>query len=106
MNWTTEHYINLGLFVLTLLLTGLAQVQDWDHVTSAITPVSVSGFGLGVLTFIKTMYTAKPRDPNVGTRRSDPMPTAPIVNVGGHQEPVPPVTPGRPVDPDAAKEKP
>ena len=106
MNWTSEHYINLAMFVLTLLMTGLGQISSWNNIPAAITPISVSAFGLSVLTFLRTMYTAKPRDPSIGTRRSDPLNTQPVVNVGGHAEPVPPVTPGRPVDPDAPKEKP
>ena len=103
MNWTLEHWLNLGLFVATLLLTGLGQVAKWEDVTHAITPLGVSSFGLAVLTFIRTMYTQKPRDPSVGTRRSDPLPTAPVVTVDGQAEPIPPVTPGRPLDPDKPK---
>ncbi len=104
MNWTLEHWLNLGLFVATLLLTGLGQITTWHSIPSAITPLSVSAFGLSVLTFIRTMYTAKPRDPKVGTRATDPMPTAPLVNVGGQAEPIPPVNPGRPVDPNAPQQ--
>lgn len=69
--WTLEHWTNLGLFMGTILLTGLGQIQAWSDIPAALTPASVAGFGLAVLTFLKTMYTQKPREP-YGERRSDP----------------------------------
>lgn len=100
MHWTVDHWLNLGLFVAATLLVGLGSVKDWHSIMDSITPANVSGFGLAVLTFIRTMYTAKPRDPEVGTRRSDPEDTAPLVQVSpGVVRPVPPVTAGRPTEP-------
>ena len=100
MHWTADHYLNLGLFIASTLLVGLGSVADWHHVFSGITPANVSGFGLGILTFIRTMYTAKPRDPNIGTRSTDPAPTAPLIVTPTKVIPVPPVTPGRPTEPE------
>ncbi len=99
-NWTLDHWINLGLFVASTLLVGLSSLASWHDVWAALTPGNVGGFGLGLVAFFRTMYTNKPRDPNVGERRSDPNPTAPVVQVGPNTVvPVPPVTAGRPVDP-------
>ena len=100
MNWTTQHSINLALFVCTLLLTGLGTVATWQDIPHAINPTNVAGFGLSVLTFLKTMYTPPPRDTSIGTRASDPNPTAPIVQTGPNTAvAVPPVNPGRPTEP-------
>jgi hypothetical protein len=90
------------MFMAVLLFTGLGTVPTWHEIPAHITTVNVSAFALSIITFLKTMYTAKPRDPNVGTRRTDPNPTAPIVSVGGEPTAVPPVNPGRPVDPEKA----
>lgn len=106
MNWTLEHWTNLGMFVAVLLFTGLGTVTSWQDIPKYITPGAVSTFALAVLTFIKTMYTNKPRDPNVGERRSDPLNTVPVTEkrtIGGGTQVVPAVveTPGRPIDPNA-----
>lgn len=103
MNWQLEHWTNLGMFVAVLLFTGLGTVTSWDAIPTYITPGSVSTFALAVLTFIKTMYTAKPRDPNIGERRSDPNRTVPVVGVtttSGKTVIVPAAVenPGRPID--------
>lgn len=74
MNWTAQHWINLGMFVGTLLLTGLGTVSTWHDIPRAISPATVSGFGLAVLTFLKTMYTPPPREQNT---RSTDLPTPP-----------------------------
>lgn len=105
-HWNSDHWTNLGLFMAVLLLTGLGTVETWEAIPAKITPAAVSTFGLAVATFLKTMYTPKPRDPNVGERRSDPLPTVPVTekrSLGGGTTVVPAVveTPGRPLDPDA-----
>lgn len=68
--WTKDHWINLLLFVASLLFTGLGQITSWEEIPRSITPVSVSGFAMAVLTFLRTMYTQKPRQP-FGERRGD-----------------------------------
>lgn len=108
MNWQLEHWTNLGLFMAVLLFTGLGTVETWEAIPRYITPAAVSTFALAVLTFVKTMYTQKPRDPNVGERRTDPNATVSVVekrSLGGGTTIVPVAVPnpGRPVDPDAPK---
>lgn len=108
MNWNSDHWTNLGLFVSVLLLTGLGTVETWQVIPERITPPAVASFGLAVATFLKTMYTAKPRDTQFGTRSTDPNSTVAVVekkNLGGVTTVVPTVVPnpGRPVDPDAPK---
>ncbi len=102
-NWNSEHWTNLALFVASLALTGLGTVESWESIWKSITPQSVSAFGLSITVFLKVMYTQKPRDPYVGERRSDPLPTVPVVQkrtFGGGATIVPAVVenPGRPVD--------
>jgi len=78
MNWTLEHWTNLGMFIATLAFTGLATVDTWQQVPLSMSPSAVSSFALAVLTFIKTMYTQKPRDPiEARERRTDPKPVDP-----------------------------
>jgi len=102
VNWTVEHWTNFGLFVGTILLTGLGQVDKWGDIMNAMTPASVGGFGLACLTFLKTMYTNRPRDPQVGERRTDPLNTVPVVErktfTGTTVVPAVVENPGRPVD--------
>ncbi len=110
-NWTADHWTNLALFVATLTLTGLGTVKTWDAIWASITPQSVSTFGLAITVFAKTMYTQKPRDPNVGERRSDPNPTVPVVEkktLGGGTVVVPAVVenPGRPTEDQPEKKDP
>lgn len=109
-NWNSDHWTNLGLFLSVLLLTGLGTVTTWDQIPARITPAAVSSFGLAVATFLKTMYTNKPRDPQFGTRSTDPNATVPVVekrSLGGGTTLVPAVveTPGRPVDPNPPQTK-
>lgn len=109
-NWTLEHWMNLGLFVATLAFTGLGTVETWDQVPLRIGPPAVATFALSVLTFVRTMYTQKPRDPNVGERRSDPNPTIPVVEnhtrAGKTITPAVVENPGRPLEDQPPKDKP
>ena len=101
-NWTIDHWINFGLFVATGIVAGMAGAETWNQLPNLITPKSTSTFLLGVLTFLRTMYTNKPRDPMVGERRSDPNPTIPVVETtklsGGKVVPAVVESPGRPVE--------
>jgi hypothetical protein len=102
--WTAEHWINLGIFVLGALtpIIGTATTK-WSDVPPLFTPVATIGFLLSLLGFLRQSVTKAARDPALGTRSTDPAPTERIVRVGDQAVPVPPVTPGRPIDPDAPK---
>jgi hypothetical protein len=65
-----------------------------------LTPLVVIGFLVSVGGFLRATQTNAARNPAIGTRASDPNPTAPLVMDRGQVEPIPPVTAGRPVDPE------
>ncbi len=80
---------------------------SFDHwmgsVPALFTPATTIGFLISVMGFLRASMTDKARDPTFGSRSTDPNPTERVVKVGGAVMPVPPVTPGRPLDPDAPK---
>jgi hypothetical protein len=97
--WTFDHWINFSIFVLgAVSAIGITASTHWGDVPNLFTPATVIGFLISVGGFLRATKTPEARDPKVGTRESDPLPTAPIVIDQGHVEPVPPVNPGRPVE--------
>ena len=104
--WGADQWMNGAIFVLGAFVTaaGITSSTHWADIPAMLTPAVVIGFALSVFGFIRASNTNAGRDPSVGTRKTDPLPTAPLVIDQGHVEPVPPVNPGRPVDPDLKKE--
>jgi hypothetical protein len=101
--WTFDHWINFFVFVLGAVITGagITASTHWGDIPALLTPVVVIGFLITVGGFLRAAQTTAARDPKLGTRESDPLPTAPIMQVGPNTvAPVPPVTPGRPVEPE------
>lgn len=104
--WTFDHWMNFGIFLLgAISAIGITASTSWGQVPSLFTPATVIGFLIATFGFLRASVTTAARDPLLGTRRSDPNPTAPLVLVSPNAvAPVPPVTEGRPVDPDTKKE--
>lgn len=100
--WTADHWINFGVFFLGAFTTaaGLTASTKWADIPAMLTPLVVIGFLVSLGGFLRASQTNAARDPTLGTRATDPNPTAPLVKVDHHVEAVPPVNPGRPVDPD------
>ena len=100
-NWTARHWINFGIFLFGGLITGLGITAStpWTDIPKLFTPLVTFGQIISILGFLLQTATTNPRDPSVGTRSTDPLPTARVVPVDGHAEPIPPVTPGRPTEP-------
>jgi hypothetical protein len=99
--WTAEHWINFGIFVLGALspIIGAAATR-WSDIPALFTPAATVGFLLTLLGFLRQSVTKAARDPSLGTRSTDPADTERVKKVGPVTLPVPPVTPGRPVDPE------
>ena len=104
--WGFDQWMNAAIFVLGALITaaGITATTHWADIPAMLTPAVVIGFLVSVFGFLRASNTNAGRDPSVGTRATDPNPTAPLVIDRGHVEAVPPVNPGRPVDPDVKKE--
>jgi hypothetical protein len=100
--WTFDHWMNLVIFLAgAVLAVGVTAATSWADMVKLFTPAIVLGFLISTAGFLKASNTNAARDPTLGTRRSDPNPTAPLVEVGPNAvAPVPPVTAGRPVDPE------
>jgi hypothetical protein len=98
--WTFDHWINFGVFVLGAIITGagITASTHWADIPSLFTPLVVIGLLISMGGFLRATKTPEARDPSIGTRESDPLPTASIVVDRGHVEPVPPVNPGRPLE--------
>lgn len=102
--WTADHWINFGIFALgAFTAIGITATTGWAQVPSLFTPANTIGFLVSTLGFMRASNTNAARDPELGTRSTDPAPTERVVQVGSKTIPVPPVTPGRPVDPEAPK---
>ena len=105
-NWTATHWLNLGIFLFGGMIStfGITSSTSWAMLPHLFTPLATIGYLVSLLGFLLQTATNRPRDPNVGQRRSDPNPTAPLEQIApGVVQPVPPVTPGRPLDPEAPK---
>lgn len=101
-NWTPRHWLNFGIFLFGGLVTtfGITASTPWSGLLQLFTPLTTIGYFISLLGFLLSTATGEPRDPQFGTRATDPNPTAPLVVVDHHVEAVPPMTPGRPLDPD------
>src|SRR5678816_79994 len=99
--WIAKHWINFGIFFLGALTPlGITASTHWGDVPALFTPAATIGFGISLFGFMRATQTDKARDPELGTRHTDPAPTERVVQVGQKVVPVPPINPGRPVDPD------
>ena len=98
---TFDHWMNFGIFILgAVTAVGITASTHWGDVPGLFTPATTIGFLVSLLGFLRASVTTAARNPELGTRSTDPAPTERVVKVGGKVVPVPPVTPGRPVDPD------
>src|SRR6476469_9891371 len=98
--WTADHWMNFGIFILgAVAAVGITASTHWGDVPGLFTPATTIGFLVSTLGFLKASVTDKARNPELGTRATDPAPTERIVKLGDKTVPVPPITPGRPVDP-------
>lgn len=106
-NWTARHWINFGIFLfggMTATL-GITASTPWSDLPKLFTPLTTFGMIVSILGFMLQTATNSPRDPTVGTRSTDPLPTAAIVeDRRGQAVPIPPATPGRPTEPEPPKE--
>jgi hypothetical protein len=99
--WTFDHWMNFGIFLLgAIAAVGITASTQWAQVPALFTPATTIGFGVSLFAFLRASVTNAARNPELGTRSTDPAPTERVVQVGAKVVPVPPVTPGRPVDPD------
>jgi hypothetical protein len=99
--WTFDHWMNFGIFLLgAVTAVGITASTHWGEVPGLFTPATTIGFLVSLLGFLRASVTTAARNPELGTRSTDPAPTERVVQVGSKVVPVPPVTPGRPVDPD------
>jgi hypothetical protein len=99
--WSFDHWMNFGIFLLgAVTAIGITAGTHWGDVPNLFTPATVIGFLISIMGFLRASVTNAARDPKMGTRASDPEPTAPLERVGNTVVPVPPVNPGRPVDPE------
>ncbi len=99
--WTFDHWMNFGIFVGgAVTAVGITASTQWTQVPDLFTPATVIGFLISVMGFLRASVTDKARNPEMGTRATDPAPTERVVQVGSKTVAVPPVTPGRPVDPE------
>jgi len=99
--WTWDHWLNFGIFVLgAVTAVGITASTQWAQVPDLFTPATTIGFAVSTLGFLRASVTTAARNPELGTRSTDPAPTERIVKLGDKTVPVPPITPGRPVDPD------
>jgi len=99
--WTFDHWMNFGIFLLgAVTAVGITASTHWGEVPGLFTPATTIGFLVSLLGFLRASVTTAARNPDLGTRSTDPAPTERVMDVKGKIVPVPPVTPGRPVDPD------
>ena len=104
-NWTARHWLNFGIFLFGGMIStlGITSSTSWAMLPKLFTPLTTLGLCISVLGFLLQTATNSPRDFSKGMRSTDPLPTAAIMPVDGEAVPVPPVTPGLPVDPEAPK---
>ena len=101
--WSWDHWINFGIFVLgAVTAVGITASTQWGQVPHLFTPATTIGFLVSTLGFMRASNTNAARNPELGTRSTDPSPTERVVPVGNINVAVPPVNPGRPVDPEKA----
>jgi len=97
--WSFDHWMNFGIFLLgAITAVGITASTQWGQVPSLFTPATTIGFAVSTLGFLRASVTNAARNPDIGTRSTDPNPTERVVQVGQATIPVPPVTPGRPVE--------
>jgi hypothetical protein len=102
--WSFDHWMNFGIFLLgAVTAIGITASTHWVEVPGMFTVANTIGFLISVMGFLRASVTDKARDPALGTRATDPSPTERIIKVEGKTVPVPPIQPGRPVDPEAPK---
>ncbi len=102
--WTFDHWMNFGIFLLgAVTAIGITASTHWGDVPGLFTVANTIGFLISVMGFLRASVTNAARNPDLGTRSTDPAPTERVKVVGDKVVPVPPVTPGRPVDPEAPK---
>lgn len=102
--WTADHWLNFGIFIGgAVTAVGITATTSWGAVPALFTPATTIGFIISIMGFLRASLTDKARNPTLGSRSTDPNPTERVVGVGPVNVGVPPVTPGRPLDPDAPK---
>src|SRR5678815_3636811 len=100
--WTWDHWMNFGIFLLgAITAVGITASTHWGDVPGLFTPATTIGFLVSTLGFLRASVTTAARNPELGTRSTDPEDTERVKKIGPIVLPVPPVTPGRPLDPDA-----
>ena len=94
--WTFDHWLNFGIFILgAVTAVGITASTRWYDVPNLFTPATVIGFLISVMGFLRASQTNAARDPEFGTRKSDPNPTVQVEQVGPNTVvAVPPVTAG------------
>jgi hypothetical protein len=102
--WTFDHWMNFLIFLAgAVTAIGITATTRWSDVPGLFTVANTLGFVISTAGFLRASVTTAARNPELGTRSTDPAPTERVVKVGTQTVPVPPVTPGRPVDLDAPK---
>ena len=97
--WSGDHWLNFGIFLLgAVAAVGITGATGWHQIPGLFTPANTIGFLVSTLGFLRASVTKAARDPEVGTRSTDPSPTERVINVAGKTIPIPPVTPGRPTE--------
>jgi glycerol uptake facilitator-like aquaporin len=97
--WSFDHWMNFVIFLAgAVLAVGITAATQWQDLPKLFTPAIVLGFVISTAGFLKASVTNAARNPDIGTRSTDPNPTERVVQVGQATIPVPPVTPGRPVE--------
>jgi len=103
--WTFDHWMNFGIFLCgAVTAIGVTASTHWGDVPGLFTVANTIGFLISTMGFLRASVTTAARNPELGTRSSDPEDTERVKQVGSRTIPIPPMTPGRPVDPDAPKE--
>lgn len=96
-HWSFDHWMNFVIFLAgAVTAIGITATTRWADVPGLFTVANTLGFVISTAGFLRASVTNAARDPNVGTRSTDPAPTERLI--GGR--PVPPVVPGRPVEPE------
>lgn len=99
--WGTDQWLNFVIFLAgAVLAVGVTAATSWPDMLKLFTPAIVLGFVISTAGFLKASNTSAGRDPTLGTRATDPAPTERVMKVGPVNVAIPPVTPGRPVDPE------
>lgn len=95
--WSFDHWMNFLIFLAgAVTAIGITATTQWSQVPGLFTVANTLGFVISTAGFLRASMTNAARDPQRGTRSTDPAPTERVVQVGNAVVPVPPVTPGRP----------